>query len=93
MMKEQIESIEIQEQTIGQWINYFKTYSKKTDLHVVYYPSGYIMIKCCFNYREEKQNHKLKTPNIYQEIYFGYFNDFEIFINSFKFFGTIYRGG
>lgn len=80
MTKEEILNIQIQEQTISEWIRYCNCYSMFGLLRVnIDDESGMISIKAM-----------LTNQEIYSEIFFGHYTEFERFINSMRFFRKMF---
>ena len=80
MTKEEILNIQIQEQSISEWIRYCDCYSMFGFLRVnIDDESGMISIKA-----------RVTKEEIYSEIFFGHYTEFERFINSMRFFRKMF---
>lgn len=80
MTKEEILNIQIQGLTISEWIRYCNCYSMFGHLRVnIDDDSGMISIKAMLTKQE-----------IYSEIFFGHYTEFERFINSMRFFRKMF---
>lgn len=81
MTKDEILEIKICDMSIKEWLSYFNCYSVHGLIHYnIFEGNGHIQIKV-----------KLTKGEVYSEIFYGHYSDFEVFINAMKFFRQMFK--
>lgn len=80
MTEQEILEIKISNMTIKSWLDYFATYHTGYFHYNIFEDNGHIQIKA-----------SIPGKDIYSEIFYGHYTDFEVFINAMKFFRQMFR--
>lgn len=80
MTKEEILQIKVDTMTIKEWLDYFYAFHTGHIHYNIFEGNGHIQIKA-----------NISNGEVYSEIFYGHYSDFEVFINAMKFFRQMFK--